>query len=261
MRTRPLFDIVALLARIGLGVIFIAHGWQKIQVGITATAKSFDSMGVPMPTAAAIYATFAELLGGLALIVGVALPVAGIALFLDMVGAVLFVHLENGLFIVDQGEVRNGFELALALGLASLLLAAAGGGRFSLDHQLHSQRSAKRERREAEEDGWPPEEDTEAPWPPPAESPSPVSTQPLPVTAHDEPAKPKQGRSRGKSSKQAAAAETAPPPPSSSSSSASSPERTEAGSPRLAADIISDPGRDAGDVRVAGRRRPRGGDA
>jgi putative oxidoreductase len=136
VRSRPIYDAVALLARCGVGVVFLAHGWQKIQVGVTATGHNFHGMGVPLPTAAAVYATFVELLGGAALILGVALPVAGTLLFLDMAGAFVFVHAQHGVFLVDKGRPRNGFELVLVLGLASLLFAAGGAGRLTLDHRL-----------------------------------------------------------------------------------------------------------------------------
>ncbi|MCO6008878.1 DoxX family protein [Actinoallomurus purpureus] len=135
-RGRPVYDVVALLARCGVGVVFLAHGWQKIQVGVNATGHNFDAMGVPAPTAAAVYSTFVELLGGTALILGVGLPVAGTLLFLDMAGAFVFVHAEHGVFLVDKGTPRNGFELVLVLGLVSLLFAAGGGGRLTLDHRL-----------------------------------------------------------------------------------------------------------------------------
>jgi putative oxidoreductase len=136
MRNRPIYDVVALLARCGVGTVFLAHGWQKIQVGVTATGRNLDAMGAPAPTAAAVYSTFAELLGGAALILGLALPVAGTLLFLDMAGALIFVHAKHGIFLVDGGNVRNGFELVLILGLASLVFAAGGGGRLTLDHRL-----------------------------------------------------------------------------------------------------------------------------
>ena len=136
MRNRPIYDVVALLARCGVGTVFLAHGWQKIQVGVTATGRNLDAMGAPFPTAAAVYSTFVELLGGAALILGVALPVAGTLLFLDMAGALIFVHAKHGIFLVDGGNVRNGFELVLILGLASLVFAAGGGGRLTLDHRL-----------------------------------------------------------------------------------------------------------------------------
>lgn len=131
-----MYDAAALLARIGVGVVFVAHGWQKVQVGINGTADNFDAMGVPLPTAAAVYATFAELLGGVALILGLVLPLTGLALFLDMAGAIGFVHAKHGIFLVDNGVVKNGGELAIVLGLAALVFAAGGAGRITLDHHL-----------------------------------------------------------------------------------------------------------------------------
>jgi putative oxidoreductase len=142
MRTRPLYDVVAMLARLGIGVVFIAHGWQKMQVGVTTTAQNFDHLGVPAPTAAAVYTTFVELLGGAALILGLGLPVVGLLLFADMVGAFVFVNAEHGLFVVDQGAAQNGFELVLVLGLASLLFAAGAGGRLTLDSRIFPRRAA-----------------------------------------------------------------------------------------------------------------------
>src|SRR3954469_23806640 len=113
MRNRPIYDVVALLARCGVGTVFVAHGWQKIQVGVTATGRNLDAMGAPAPTVAAVYSTFAELLGGTALILGLALPAAGTLLFLDMMGSLIFIHAKHGIFLVDNGRARNGFELVL----------------------------------------------------------------------------------------------------------------------------------------------------
>ncbi|GAA3206298.1 DoxX family protein [Actinocorallia longicatena] len=155
MRRRPLYDVIALLARTAVGVVFVAHGWLKIQDGLTATGDSFDALGVPLPAAAATYATFTELLGGIAIIIGLGLPVAGTLLFLDMAGAFAFVSYDQGLTAPD------GFELVLVLGFASLLFAAGGGGRYTLDRALFPRR------REEEPDDKPflPPEDDE-PFPP-----------------------------------------------------------------------------------------------
>ncbi|MFI0448504.1 DoxX family protein [Actinomadura sp. 6N118] len=133
MRPSLFYDVVALLARIAVGVVFIAHGWQKIEAGITATGQSFDDLGVPLPTAAAAYAAFVELLGGAALIAGVGLPIAGALLFVDMAGAFVFVHADQGLMLVEGNKVGYGYELVLVLGLMSLLFAAGAGGRLSVD--------------------------------------------------------------------------------------------------------------------------------
>ncbi|MCP9966222.1 MULTISPECIES: DoxX family protein [Actinomadura] len=140
MRSRPLYDVVAVLARLGVGVVFMAHGWQKIEAGVTATSRTFDTLGVPLPTAAAVYSAFVELLGGAALIAGLGLPVTGALLFIDMAGAFVFVHADQGLFMVDGTTVQNGYELVLALGMASLVFAAGGGGRLTLDQWVIGRR-------------------------------------------------------------------------------------------------------------------------
>lgn len=130
----PARDLALLIARVGLGVVFIAHGWQKLVTnGVDGTAAFFDSVGVPLPTLSAWFATLVELVGGGLLVVGLAVPVAGLLLALDMLGAWLFVHRGNGVFVTD-----NGWELVLALGVASLLLAAVGAGRYSVDLLLAS---------------------------------------------------------------------------------------------------------------------------
>ncbi len=122
-------DLALLLARIGLGVVFVAHGWQKLNTnGLDATKAGFDKMGVPAPALSAYYATFVELLGGVALILGVLTPLVGLLLFLDMAGAFAFVHIGKGVFVSE-----GGYELVLALGLGGLLLAVFGAGKLSVD--------------------------------------------------------------------------------------------------------------------------------
>ncbi|MBM7784927.1 DoxX family protein [Tenggerimyces flavus] len=130
-------DLALLVARLGLGVILIAHGWQKLSdQGLAGTAAGFGQMGVPLPTVSAYYATFVELVGGVALILGLALPLVGLLVALDMAGALVLVHLPNGLF-ASQG----GFELVLAIGVGAVAIAAAGSGRLGLDHYLLRRRS------------------------------------------------------------------------------------------------------------------------
>jgi putative oxidoreductase len=132
----PARDLAILVTRVAIGLVFLAHGWQKLFTnGIDGTAAFFDQAGVPAATAAAWTAAVVELAGGGALVLGLAVPVTGLLLLVDMIGAWLFVHAGAGLF-VDQG----GYELVLALGAAALLLAALGAGRFSLDHLLTGRR-------------------------------------------------------------------------------------------------------------------------
>jgi putative oxidoreductase len=136
----PARDLAILLTRVAVGVVFFAHGWQKLATnGIGGTAAFFDQVGVPAASAAAWVAAVVELAGGAALVLGLAVPLAGLLLLVDMLGAFLFVHAGAGLF-VDQG----GYELVLILGAAALLLAALGAGRFSLDHLLGGRRRTAR---------------------------------------------------------------------------------------------------------------------
>lgn len=125
-------DLAILAARIGFGAVFFAHGWQKLVTnGVDGTAGFFGSVGIPLPTAAAWFAALLEVAGGAALILGLLTPVFGALLALNMLGAYVFVHAGNGMF-VDAG----GAELVLALGVGALLLAAVGAGRFSVDALL-----------------------------------------------------------------------------------------------------------------------------
>jgi len=125
-------DLSLLVARVGLGVVFLAHGWQKYHDnGLAGTQAGFRKMGVPAPDISAYYATFVELVGGAALILGLFTGLAGLLLFLDMLGAFLIVHMNNGVFV---GE--GGYELVAALGAGALLLAVFGAGRIALDGAL-----------------------------------------------------------------------------------------------------------------------------
>lgn len=127
-----LTDLVLLVSRVALGLILLAHGWQKLnEYTISGTAASFDQMGVPAPTAAATFATVVELVGGAALILGLLAPLAALLNTVNLLGALVLVHAGNGVF-VDAG----GYELVLALAAGLLVLVAVGAGRFSVDGLL-----------------------------------------------------------------------------------------------------------------------------
>lgn len=108
------------LARVILGIVFFAHGWQKVVTnGLSGTAAGFEKMGVPAPTLSAWFAGLAELLGGALLIVGFAVPIVAIVLIIDMLGAIFTVHIDSGFFAMN-----GGIELPLVL-IAGLLAVAA----------------------------------------------------------------------------------------------------------------------------------------
>ncbi|HUQ00237.1 MAG TPA: DoxX family protein [Aeromicrobium sp.] len=122
-------SLALLIARVGLGIVFVAHGLQKLNdIGLDGVAAGFQKTGVPAPQLSAYYATFVELIGGAALIAGAFTGIAGLLLFLDMVGALVFVHGKNGVFVT-----AGGYELVVALGAGALLFAVLGAGRYSID--------------------------------------------------------------------------------------------------------------------------------
>ncbi|MFC4119425.1 DoxX family protein [Nonomuraea zeae] len=128
--------VVLLLARIAIGVIFVVHGYQKFAtMGIAGTTKFFESAGIPLAGVAAPAVAVLEVVGGLALILGAALPIAGTLLALDMIGAIVFVHGTNGL----SGD--GGYEFVLALAAASLAVGFTGGGALALDSVFGRRRS------------------------------------------------------------------------------------------------------------------------
>ncbi|MDS1115731.1 DoxX family protein [Gordonia westfalica] len=118
-----------LLARIAFGVVFLAHGLQKFQQnGWTGPKAGFEMMDVPLPAISAFLVTWLEILGGIALIVGVLTPIVALLFVLDMLGALFIAHIDSGIWASD-----GGYEFVLTLGAGALLLAVVGAGRFSVD--------------------------------------------------------------------------------------------------------------------------------
>lgn len=125
-----------LVLRVPVGIIFAAHGAQKLfgwfeGRGLRATAEGFSSMGLNPGFLMAILAGSAEFFGGIALVIGFLVRPAGAALSIAMLVAVFAVHFEYGLFLSN-----NGYEYALALLAASASLMLSGAGRLSLDEML-----------------------------------------------------------------------------------------------------------------------------
>lgn len=125
--------------RIVVGFLFAAHGWQKYnEFTIAGTQGAFTQMGVPAAHVVAPIIATLELVGGIALIVGLATRPFAALLTLNMLGAIILVHASAGIF-VETG----GFELVLLLGASSLAVALAGPGKLSLDHVLFGRTNSR----------------------------------------------------------------------------------------------------------------------
>lgn len=112
------------------------HGGQKLFVfGFGGVAGFMGQVGIPAPMLAAVVATAVEFLGGLALLLGLFTRWTAILLAIEMLVAILVVHLKAGFFLPD------GYEFALTLLGATVALALLGSGEASLERMLERQRA------------------------------------------------------------------------------------------------------------------------
>lgn len=130
-----------LALRIPVGIIFAAHGSQKLfgwfgGYGLEATGQWMTSIGLNPGYLMALLAGGAEFFGGIALILGLLVRPAAVVLALTMIVAISAVHIGNGLFMSN-----NGYEFGLVLLAASVALAFSGAGRASLDRIIAEQTS------------------------------------------------------------------------------------------------------------------------
>ncbi|HEV8584245.1 MAG TPA: DoxX family protein [Methylomirabilota bacterium] len=126
-----------LVVRLALGVIFFAHGSQKVLgwfggPGLSGTIKFMGGLGVPR--AAAVTAAFIELLGGCAMIVGFLARPAAVGIIVIMLVAIAQVHGKNGFFL--QGKTGPGYEFNFALIAMALSILIGGAGVLSIDRAL-----------------------------------------------------------------------------------------------------------------------------
>lgn len=120
------------LIRIVTGLIFFVHGMQKItQFGIGGFAGFLTQLGIPAATLAAVVVIAVEVLGGLALILGLGTRWVAIPLAFNMLVALLTAHLAAGFFVQN-----GGYEFVLLLLAASIALILGGSGAFALDNVL-----------------------------------------------------------------------------------------------------------------------------
>jgi putative oxidoreductase len=128
--------------RLGLAVIFIAHGGQKLfgiwgGPGLQTTIEAFER-SIAVPSYLTLIVVGTEFFGGLTVLVGFLTRIAAAGLAADMVAAIIKVHLMNGFFLnwsITPGK-GHGYEFNLALLAMSIALLLSGPGKFALDRML-----------------------------------------------------------------------------------------------------------------------------
>jgi putative oxidoreductase len=132
----PVFDWALLVGRIALAWIFIYYGAGKLfgsfnGPGIHGTALYFSQTAHLHPGGLfAVLGGLIEFGSGIAMAVGLCSRLAGLALFGDMVMAMITVTWATG---INNSSNPPGYQLNLALGVLALVVALLGSGRFSLD--------------------------------------------------------------------------------------------------------------------------------
>jgi putative oxidoreductase len=130
-----------LVVRLALGVIFFAHGAQKVfgwfgGRGLSATIAGFRQMNIP--PAATVLEAFVECFGGLAVLVGFLTRPAALGLIGVMLVAIAKVHVAHGFFLnwsMTPGK-GHGYEFNLALIAMALAILIGGGGVLSIDRLI-----------------------------------------------------------------------------------------------------------------------------
>jgi putative oxidoreductase len=126
-----------LVVRLALGIIFFAHGAQKVfgwfgGHGLKGTIAFFQQH-LKIPPAATVLAAFIECFGGLALVIGLLSRPAALGIIVVMLVAVAKIHWQNGFFLAAAPGQANGWEYNFALIAMALAVLIGGAGAVSID--------------------------------------------------------------------------------------------------------------------------------
>jgi putative oxidoreductase len=133
-------DLTLTLVRLVLGIVFFAHGAQKMLgwfggYGFHGTMGFFTHQGIPAPLA--FLAICAEFFGGLGLIFGLLSRIAAFGIMVNMLVAIATVHRFNGFFMNWFGHQKGeGYEYHLLAIVLCLVVIIKGAGALSIDRAL-----------------------------------------------------------------------------------------------------------------------------
>ena len=137
-------DFGPFILRVIAGIIMLAHGLQKlIEFGPANFGGVLADLGVPLPVFMGYVVTFAELIGGTLLIVGLLSRLAALMLAIEMVFTTLLVKANLGLIASNSRIPGAELDLALMAGFIAILLL--GPGKIALDYLLGIERPLTRQ--------------------------------------------------------------------------------------------------------------------
>ena len=123
--------IAETFVRIVVGVMFVMHVSGKLTAGPAAVAGNFAKSGLEPAIMWAYVVIFLELVGGICLIIGLFTRFFAAALAIEMLVALLIVHLPKG-----YAASTGGYEYVLLIGAACFFIAIRGGGPYSVDRMI-----------------------------------------------------------------------------------------------------------------------------
>ena len=126
-------DLGLLVIRLGLAYEFITHAWQKLSHSVM-TIKFFGHLGLPLPHFTMYLVCGVELLGGVAMLIGLWTEIFGLLLAVDMLGVILAVRMGP-----MSHTLLAGHDFEFMLLLMSLGIALIGSGRYAVDRPKRQQ--------------------------------------------------------------------------------------------------------------------------
>lgn len=127
-----MLPVAETLMRIVVGVMFLMHVSVKFKLGASAVAANvFAKNGIEPALLWTYVVMFLELFGGVCLVAGLFTRLVAAALAIEMLIALLFVHLPKG-----YSAAAGGYEYVLLIGAVCFVLAIRGGGPYSVDRLI-----------------------------------------------------------------------------------------------------------------------------
>jgi putative oxidoreductase len=125
-------DVAYTLVRVVVGVMFLMHVWGKFKIGAGAVAANIMAKNGLEPAVTWAYIVMAlEVIGGICIVIGLFTRFFGAALAIEMLIALVVVHLPKG-----YAAGAGGYEYVLLIGAVCFLIALRGGGPYSVDRAI-----------------------------------------------------------------------------------------------------------------------------